>query len=95
MVHMAAQGDVPITLVYFTKIKEMSIGTCDAKGRTPLHWAVYFSSKLSLEYILAQEQDLEVMDSFGHTPLHEAISNLAKEDSLIIVKTLIIRGANI
>ena len=48
----------------------MAIDTQDSKGRTPLHWAVQLSSKLSLEYILAHEQDLEVQDSFGHTPLH-------------------------
>jgi len=59
---MAVHGDKPITLVYFTKIKEMSIRTPDAKGRTPLHWAVYFSAELSLEYILAQDPDLEFKD---------------------------------
>ena len=95
VVHMAVQGDMPITLVYFTKIQNMSISTPDSKQRTPLHWAIFSSAKLTLEYILALDQDLEVKDSLGYTALHRAISMLAKEESLMLVKTLIVRGAKI
>ena len=91
---MSAMGDQPTTLVYFVRIKEMAIDVKDAKSRTPLHWAVHYSSKLTLEYILAHDQNLEVHDFFGHTPLHAAIMTLSKEESLMFVKVLVVRGAN-
>ena len=93
---MAAMGDQPATLVYFVRIKELAIDTKDAKNRTPLHWAVHCFGTKILEYILAHDQDLEAQDAFGHTPLHAAILTLSSEDnSLMFLKVLIVRGANI
>ena len=34
-------------------------------------------------------------DFFGHTPLHAAILTLNKEKSLMFLKVLVVRGANI
>ena len=92
---MAAMGDQPATLVYFVRTKEMAIEVKDAKSRTPLHWAIHCSTKQILEYILAHDQNLEVHDFFGHTPLHAAISTLNKDKSLMFIKVLVVRGANI
>lgn len=92
---MAVQGDQPQIVYLFASLKKMDIGLPDLKQRTPLHWAIHNMSKLSLEYILAYDQNLEIRDSLGHTPLHKAILMQSKErDCLIFVKTLIIRGAN-
>ena len=92
---MAAQGDQPGSWAYFAKITRMDSAPQDARKRTPLHWAVHLNSKLCLEYILAHEQDLEMKDSFGHTALHKAILLILRhEESLVFVKTLIIRGAS-
>lgn len=55
VVHMAAMGDQPATLVYFVRIKEMAIDSIDAKSRTPLHWAVHCYGTKVLEYILAHD----------------------------------------
>ena len=72
----------------------MEIDVRDNKQRTPLHWAVLKGSNLTLEFILAHSQDLEAKDTCGHTALHIAVHQLAKENSFLFVKTLIIRGAS-
>lgn len=53
VLHIAAQGDMPISLYYFHKVKGMDINTLDARGSTPLHWACFSCSELALIYILA------------------------------------------
>ena len=92
---MAAQGDKPSTFVFFARVKLMDVRLLDVKRRSPLHWAIVNSSRLTLEYILAHDQDLEVRDFDGMTPLHLAILTLPKEQSPIFVKTLIVRGSKI
>lgn len=51
VLHIAAQGDQPVTLYYFHKIVGMSITCKDFNGSTPLHWACYSNSELALIYI--------------------------------------------
>ena len=91
--HIAAQGDRPASIVFFVQAG-LRIDSCDAKGRTPLHWAVHYSSNYVLEYILAVKQNLEIRDDFGYTALHKAIPQVSYLDSDIVVKTLVMRGAN-
>ena len=38
--HIAVQGDQPISLVYFKEL-ELQLNCTDKKGSTPLHWASY------------------------------------------------------
>jgi palmitoyltransferase len=40
VVHIAAQGDQPITLFYF-KEKGMNLSGTDKRASTPLHWACF------------------------------------------------------
>jgi ankyrin repeat protein len=40
MMHVAAQGDNPLSLYYFYKLG-LDINACDRKLSTPLHWAAY------------------------------------------------------
>ena len=53
VLHIAAQGDMPISLYFFHKVKNMDINSLDARGSTPLHWACFSCSELALIYILA------------------------------------------
>jgi palmitoyltransferase len=40
VMHIAAQGDQPISLYYF-KEKNMNLTERDKRGSTPLHWACF------------------------------------------------------
>lgn len=51
--HIAAQGDQPVSLYYFHKILRMGINQPDLRGSTPLHWAIFSCSELAMVYILA------------------------------------------
>ena len=53
VLHIAAQGDQPVSLYYFHKIEGMSIIQQDERGSTPLHWAVFSCSELALIFILS------------------------------------------
>ena len=53
VIHIAAQGDQPVSLYYFHKIKGMSIEKQDDRGSTPLHWSIFSTSELAMIYILA------------------------------------------
>ena len=48
---MAAQGDRPNVLIYFKEKYNMNINEVDENGSTPLHWACYMSSEISINYI--------------------------------------------
>jgi ankyrin repeat protein len=50
--HVAAQGDQPISL-YFFKELGMDLRVKDYCGNTPLHWACYCCSEVSLIYLLS------------------------------------------
>lgn len=52
VVHVAAQGDQPISLYYF-KNKGMDLRSRDNRGSTPMHWACYSKSEVALIYLLA------------------------------------------
>ena len=60
VLHIAAQGDQPAPLYYFSKIKGIDINCIDKRGSTPLHWACYSKSEFALCYILAFSPDLEI-----------------------------------
>ena len=77
VLHIAAQGDMPISLYFFHKVKNMDINSLDARGSTPLHWACFSCSELALIYILAwiKPKDLEMQDTDGYTALHLAVKS--------------------
>lgn len=41
VMHVAAQGDQPVSLYYFWSVIKMSCSMEDQRGSTPLHWACY------------------------------------------------------
>lgn len=92
--HIAAQGDQPISLYYFAMMQGLDINQVDNKGSTPLHWACYQQSEFAIAYLLAMNPKLEVHDQAGYTPLHLAIRSVATLKSTRPVRTLLLRGAS-
>ena len=72
----------------------MDINIRDSKESTPLHWACFTRSELSLNYILSLNPNLEAKDTFGFTALHIAITTAEKMQSTRSVKSLLLRGAS-
>lgn len=66
------------------------INVRDKNGCTPLHWAVYMGSPISISYLLANKDiDINAKDIWGQTPLHKAV----KKNDVRVVKQLLIKGA--
>lgn len=93
VLHVAAQGDQPISLFYF-KEKGMDIKSKDNRLSTPLHWACYSRSEVALCYLLAWIKDLEDKDIEGFTPLHLAVKSVDQMRSTRSVRTLLVRGSS-
>ena len=90
MIHMAAKGNQPGTIVFFKEKYLQKIEALDDKGCTPLHLAVQFGSEAALLFLLAFGVNVNYKDNKGYTPLHYAV----KFNKLKIAKKLIQRGAN-
>ena len=93
VLHMAAQGDRPNVLIYFKEKYNMNINEVDENGSTPLHWACYMSSEISINYILSwiNHNDVNIQDINGKSPLHIAIYG----ERMKIIKKLINKGGNL
>ena len=99
--HMASQGESPYTYHLrdlYEKPKDMkdeedmlNINVRDRNFCTPLHWAVYVSSQISISYLLANpEIQINARDIWGQTPLHKAV----RKGELRVIKQLIVKGAD-
>jgi len=90
VIHIAAQGDQPVSLAYFRE-KGLSIIERDEKGSTPLHWAAFLGMENSTNFLTSwrcpvNETDLES----GFTSLHLAVlSGNAK-----VVRRILTKGAD-
>jgi ankyrin repeat protein len=63
--------------MYFYKSKGMNLKTRDNRMSTPIHWAIYSKSEVSMAYLLAWDQSLcNDKDSEGYTPLHLAVKSV-------------------
>lgn len=52
VVHVAAQGDQPISIYFFKQIG-LDLRSRDNRGSTPMHWACYSKSEIALVYLLS------------------------------------------
>ena len=98
VLHIAAQGDQPVSLYYFHKIEKMSITEQDDRGSTPLHWACFSCSELALIFILAwvgteDTSELAIQDQDGYTPLHLAVKSCEELQSSRPVRALLFKDA--
>ena len=61
VLHIAAQYDQPISLFFFSQNK-VSLRSRDGEGSTPLHWAAFKNSTVSIHYLLSwlQPKDINI-----------------------------------
>jgi ankyrin repeat protein len=90
VLHMAAQGNQPSSLVYFKEKYSLDIHSVDDMGSTPLHWACYTGSENSVLFLLCWNPKLNAQDREGLTPLHLAVMS----ERTKIIKKLLQKGAN-
>ena len=91
VMHYAAQGNQPNSLVFFRELYNMDISAKDNGGSTPLHWAAYAGAESALAYLLNWNADINSRDLEDFTPLHLAV--VSKQ--LKIVKRLLQKGADV
>lgn len=94
VLHIAAQGDQPISLFYF-KSQNMDIYCKDNRNSTPLHWACFSNSEVALVYLLGwyEKDKLNMKDQDGFTPLHLAVKSADQLQSGRPVRALLMKGA--
>jgi palmitoyltransferase ZDHHC13/17 len=93
MLHVAAQGDQPVSLAYFLR-RGLDINSTDKRLSTPLHWAAFSGAELTLSYIIAWGGELNAVDTKGLTPLHLACKSHKEIRSTKGIKQLLIKGAD-
>jgi palmitoyltransferase len=76
VLHIAAQGDQPISIYYFKRLG-MDLSITDKRGSTPLHWACFQNSEIALLFLLGwvKQSKLSLQDVDGFTPLHLTIKS--------------------
>ena len=73
VLHMAAKGNNPNSIIYFKEKYNMNIESVDELDSTPLHRACFFGSDLVTNFILSFNVNINYKDREGFTPLHLAV----------------------
>jgi len=90
VLHIAAQGDQPSSLILFRERYEMDLEELDEMGNTPLHWASYMGSECFINLLLSYRNlNVNIQECQGLTPLHLAVMS----EKIKIIKKLIHYGA--
>lgn len=93
MLHVACQGDQPISVGYFLKLG-LDINSRDSTNCTPLHWAAVSDADSVLVYITAWGGHLDAVDIKGKTALHFLCKKHHELSNTKSIKHLLIKGAN-
>ena len=76
MLIVAAQGDQPLSIAYFTKNlgdKNLDINSTDNLLGTALHWAAFSGSEITISYLLAWKANIHARNIEGETPLFSSV----------------------
>ena len=94
VIHMAAQGDQPASLIFFKEKFDMNIEEKDNLENMPLHWACYLGSENFLTFLITYlntQNSINSQNNQGLTPLHLAVIS----DKSKIIKKLLHQNADL
>lgn len=80
-------------MAYFVSLGIDINQTTNSKS-TALHWCAFNGADLSLSFVLAWGAEVNCRDVKGKTPLHKAVERYENEESVKVIKILLIRGAD-
>ena len=91
VIHYAAQGNQPNSLVYFYMFHrdKINLENKDKCGSTPLHWASYSAAAEIAMYLIHFNANINQQDDNGNTPLHMAVI----KNNYKLVQKLLQKGA--
>jgi hypothetical protein len=93
VMHMAAQGNQPRSLIFFREKYNFPLDSIDKDGNTVLHWSCYLGSENMLDYLLSYEDEIGKLINTGNnqglTPMHLSITS----ENTKIIKKLFYSGA--
>ena len=93
MIHVAAQGDSPVSIAYFIQLG-LDIESKDKRESTAVHWAAYSSCECVLNYLISWGANINAMDAKGLSPLHCAVKAYQNKFGTRTIKQLLIKGAD-
>jgi ankyrin repeat protein len=73
VLHMAAKGNNPNSIIYFKEKYNIDIESVDELESTPLHRACFYGAFLAANFILSFNVNIDYRDKEGFTPLHLAV----------------------
>mmetsp|Transcript_39439 Transcript_39439/g.29130 ORF Transcript_39439/g.29130 Transcript_39439/m.29130 type:complete len:99 (+) Transcript_39439:348-644(+) len=76
MLHVAAQGNAPYSVAFFSQKVGISINSLDKQMSTPLHWACISKSHTVVNFLLSWNAEVNAQDASGLTPLHLCLRDL-------------------
>ncbi len=93
--HLAAQGNQPLPVVFFVQEKRFDVHVCDKEGNTALHWACKFGATAAVNFLTKwfSAADINAGNSKGVTPLHFAVDSAVSTGSTATIKILLFSGA--
>jgi len=69
----AAQGNQAAVITYLLDVHNFDINQVDGKQSSALHWAIFNTNEIALQFLLARNPDVNLQDIKGVTPLHLAV----------------------
>ena len=93
MIHVCAQGDQPISMLYFME-KGLMLNSRDSNMRTPLHHAAFTGNELFIVYATAFGAEVDALDSELKTPMILTCKSFGDHRNTECIKKLLLAGAD-
>lgn len=94
VLQFAAQGNQAAVITYLLDCHGFDINEVDSKNSSAVHWAIFNAQELALKFLLARGPRINEADIKGITPLHLAVLSGEQDKTTLLIRMLLMRGAN-